>query len=164
MSANPSFPSWAERTGTWRAAGTATSADIEAHLRRCECATVRAMGTAVELPEHAEAIRRRDITFEEWSSGGLIGLVAADFGDPAGREALMTSVSVDPDCRRRGIGRALILQCIDHARREGFRRLRMVLRKSDVAAIALCREFGFDALTCGVEIVVVMLEMPAGRR
>ncbi len=152
-------PSWKERTGTWRAAGTATSADIESHLRRCAGESARPMGPAIDPAEQAGTIRRRDVTFEEWSSGGLIGLVAADLSDPSGKEALVTSVSVDPDCRRRGIGRALVGQCLEHVRREGFRRLRLVLRKSDGAAIALFRQAGFDEMACGVEIVVLMREM-----
>ena len=40
-----------------------------------------------------------------------------------------------------------------------YQRLRLVLRKSDGAAIALFRQAGFDEMACGVEIVVLMREM-----
>jgi putative acetyltransferase len=52
-------------------------------------------------------------------------------------------IGVHPDFQRRGIGRALMQHLIDHAKKNGLRRLELYVRSDNHAAQALYRGLGF---------------------
>src|SRR5512144_3190359 len=58
-------------------------------------------------------------------------------------EAQLLNLSVVPDARRRGLGRALLRRFIDDARRLGAEQLFLEVRPSNVAAIRLYETEGF---------------------
>ena len=58
-------------------------------------------------------------------------------------DAHVTTISVHPEWRRRGIGRRLLFGLAELAVRVGARRLTLEVRPSNVAALALYGEFGF---------------------
>lgn len=58
-------------------------------------------------------------------------------------EAHVTTISVHPDWRRRGIGRRLLLGLADLATAIGARRLTLEVRLGNTAAQAMYLEFGF---------------------
>jgi [ribosomal protein S18]-alanine N-acetyltransferase len=58
-------------------------------------------------------------------------------------EAQILNISVVPDARRLGLGRALVAQFIDDARRLGAEQCFLEVRVSNVAAIALYEAAGF---------------------
>lgn len=68
---------------------------------------------------------------------GLLGMQAA-FG-----EGYIHNVAVRADCRRRGIGRALLCAALDEARRRGVLRIALDVRASNGAAAALYEGCGF---------------------
>jgi ribosomal-protein-alanine N-acetyltransferase len=61
-------------------------------------------------------------------------------------EVQILDVAVHPALRRRGIGRALMSDALDAARARAAVRLFLEVRRSNAAAIALYRSFGFYAL------------------
>lgn len=61
-------------------------------------------------------------------------------------DAHVTTISVHPDWRRRGIGRQLLLALIDLATRIRARRMTLEVRASNEAAQALYRAFGFEVV------------------
>lgn len=79
--------------------------------------------------------------------------------DPAGRivgyisswfvlgEAEIHNVAVDPDCRRQGIGRALLAALLDAGRHEGIAAFSLEVRPSNEHARALYLALGF--VDCG---------------
>ena len=61
-------------------------------------------------------------------------------------EAQILNVSVVPDARRDGLGRALVNQFIDDARRLGAEQCFLEVRVSNIAAIALYESTGFTRI------------------
>lgn len=87
---------------------------------------------------------------EELGKG--IFLVAEQDGRTAGYvgcqtvldEGYITNVAVSPDCRRQGIGRALIEELAQRARAQGLSFVTLEARASNAPAIALYEGAGFD--------------------
>jgi ribosomal-protein-alanine N-acetyltransferase len=53
------------------------------------------------------------------------------------------SIAVDPEYRRRGVGRALILKALERLRKEGATAVRLEARKSNLGARAFYSALGF---------------------
>lgn len=61
-------------------------------------------------------------------------------------ELHVTNIAVHPDLRRRGLGRAMLAQTLDDARRRGFRLVVLEVRPSNVEALRLYESFGFHVI------------------
>jgi ribosomal-protein-alanine N-acetyltransferase len=61
-------------------------------------------------------------------------------------EAHISTLAVDPDCRRRHIGERLLLALIDCALSNGAMLLTLEVRVSNSAAQALYQKYGFEAV------------------
>lgn len=61
-------------------------------------------------------------------------------------DAHITTISVHPDWRRRGIARRLVLELVELARRLRARHMTLEVRPSNAAAQALYRGFGFEVV------------------
>lgn len=70
------------------------------------------------------------------SAGFILYRLAAD-------EAEILSVAVIPECRRRGIGKALLEDTLRHLYREGARSIHLEVEDSNAAAIGLYRGVEF---------------------
>ena len=95
-----------------------------------------------------------------WSYGNFRDALAAGYsaqvGEREGRvvvfgvmmrapgEAQILNLSVVPDARRQGLGRALLERFIDDALRAGAEQIFLEVRVSNLAAIALYRSAGFE--------------------
>jgi ribosomal-protein-alanine N-acetyltransferase len=101
----------------------------------------------------SEDLLRRELA-HAWS----VTLVAADSeADAAGREVLLgfivfwlvhdevhvLNIAVAEEARRRGIGRALMLEAADEGRRRGARLATLEVRRSNYPAIELYRTLGY---------------------
>ena len=90
-----------------------------------------------------------DMLREELGKG--IFLVAEQDGAVAGYvgcqtvldEGYITNVAVSPDCRRQGIGRALIAELTERAKRAGLAFVTLEARESNAPAITLYEGAGF---------------------
>src|SRR5512144_2025328 len=94
-----------------------------------------------------------------WTPGNFRDALAAGYcasvGEREGRivaygvlmlapgEAQLLNLSVVPDARREGLGRALLAQFIDDARRLGAEQMFLEVRVGNAAAIALYESAGF---------------------
>mgnify|MGYP003179068876 FL=1 len=58
-------------------------------------------------------------------------------------EGYITNVAVSPDCRRQGIGRALIAELVSRARAQDLAFVTLEVRASNAPAIALYKGAGF---------------------
>ena len=59
-------------------------------------------------------------------------------------EGYITNVAVSPDCRRQGVGRALIGTLVSHAGAQGLAVVTLEARTSNMPAIALYENAGFQ--------------------
>lgn len=62
-------------------------------------------------------------------------------------EVHILNIAVQPDCRRRGIGRALLGQTLAQARQTGAHRANLEVRSSNRVAIGVYRKFGFETVS-----------------
>lgn len=88
---------------------------------------------------------------------------------PAGSAAAdIQTIAVDPESRRQGLGRVLMLQLIAEARRRGATEVFLDVRADNPNAQELYRSLGFEALSIrkryykgGVDAIVMRLVIPA---
>ena len=71
-------------------------------------------------------------------------LLARPHGHPAFNGVIQLGLSVDPDHRRKGIGRALMQAAIEWARASGHRRLQLAAVTANRPAVALFESLGFQ--------------------
>jgi ribosomal-protein-alanine N-acetyltransferase len=64
-----------------------------------------------------------------------------------GAQAEILSVAVLPACRRRGIGKALIDECLRHLYRDGVHDIHLEVEDSNASAIALYRRVEFREIS-----------------
>lgn len=106
---------------------------------------------AVALPGHwTETMLRSDIVqpashyYLAWAKTGE----AVGFGGfwLIEDEAHLVVLAVEPACRQRGVGTALLWGLLQWAREQGARRMTLEVRADNEAALALYRRFGFVEL------------------
>lgn len=78
------------------------------------------------------------------------------------------TIAVAPDARRQGLGRVLMLQLINEARRRGAREVFLEVRADNPGAQDLYRSLGFEALSVrkryykgGIDALIMRLAVPA---
>src|SRR5437763_6761786 len=121
---------------------TATTADVHAHLARCDADFTPPLSARLDLGDYAAKLVKRAARFEAWDEGRLVGLVAA-YVTPGAPEAFISHVSVVSELRGRGVAAALVGDCIDRARRSGAATLTLEVATADRAAGRLYEKLGF---------------------
>lgn len=139
----------------------ADAAAIRAHLAQCCRSFVPPLDERVELSAYAEKIFARATTFEAWSQGVLVGLLAAYLNDRETRTGFITSVSVTSDFAGRGIAKELVQRCIAHARALGFAAIRLEVHPSNARALSLYSNAGFAEFERRTEAVLMILQLDA---
>lgn len=123
-------------------------ADVEATLDLFTAVATEGRWLATEAPLDCREVRARWRDLVATGEGLL--LVADESGVPVGLAALVGSVEpelgmlVRADRRRQGVGDALVLACLDWARRRGARRVVLHVFPHNPAAVALYRKHGFE--------------------
>jgi len=80
----------------------------------------------------------------ETADGRTIGLLLGLVGPDRPEEVAIVLVGVDPEMRRRGIGRALVERLLADAGARGARRVVAAVRPDDLPALAFFAALGFD--------------------
>jgi len=137
--------------------GSATREDIQVHLEECAGDFHPKLSQKVDIAEYSEKIRTLARTFEACSGDRLVGLVAVYMNDRVTRAGFITSVSVAGDFAGRGIASALLDLCLETARREGMRRIRLEVNGGSDGAIRIYCAIGFvelarDGATISMEL------------
>lgn len=121
----------------------ASAEEIAAHLRRCDENFVPRLSGRLDIAAYADKIAGSAVTFEAWTDGRLVGLVAAYLNDPARQAGFVTNVSVEAPFMGRGVGAALLDACLARARTDGFERLTLEVDGDNRRAIRFYEKFGF---------------------
>jgi GNAT superfamily N-acetyltransferase len=83
-----------------------------------------------------------------WEEGGsIIGNASLSEVESASGRFVLSNVAVDPDHRRRGIGRALVEATVDLARQRGATLLLLQVEPENFPAVHLYSDLGFQSLT-----------------
>ena len=121
---------------------TATTADVLAHLTRCDADFTPPLSARLDLRDYAAKLAERAARFEAWDGGRLVGLVAA-YVTPGASAAFISNVSVVSELRGRGVAAALVGDCIDRARGSGAAMLKLEVATADRAAGRFYEKLGF---------------------
>jgi ribosomal-protein-alanine N-acetyltransferase len=87
-------------------------------------------------------LRRKNYLIKAEIDGAIAGYALVFTAKNSGW-ARLYAIGVDPFYRRRGVGRALLAEAIDYARRIGKRRIFLEVRADNLPAIRLYEKFGF---------------------
>lgn len=120
----------------------ASAPAIATHLRRCDDDFIPPLSDRVDIDEYSRKIAGRAMRFEAWSNDSLVGLVAAYF-DADRQTAYITTVSVDPEYRKRGIASRLLGQCVAYAQERGHSGVLLEVDSENGPAMDLYEEMGF---------------------
>ncbi len=128
---------------------------ITKHLRACDASFTPSLSDRLDLSGYAQKIAGKAKCFEAWVEGELVGLVAAYCNDPERRNAFVTSVSVLPGWKGRGLASQLLSQCIDYAETSGFERIVLEVGAQNFPALRLYQKHGFLADSkCGKSVIM----------
>jgi ribosomal-protein-alanine N-acetyltransferase len=84
---------------------------------------------------------------EAGSTGAVVGYVVSDTTPNYGRDiGHVKDLAIHPDARRRGLGRTLLGRALDALGAEGAALVKLEVRASNDAAVALYRSEGFEPL------------------
>jgi ribosomal protein S18 acetylase RimI-like enzyme len=96
--------------------------------------------------------------FGAFVSGSLVGTAAVAWPSKllsSRHKTNLWGVFVSPRCRRRGLGRALVLRAVGHAFENGVRRVNLQVYVPNTEAVSLYASLGF--VQCGFEPEAVCL-------
>jgi ribosomal protein S18 acetylase RimI-like enzyme len=139
--------------------GTASAEDIQAHLEECNSDFSPNLSLKVHIGDYSRKLRALAKTFEAWSGTALVGLVAVYMNDPDTRIAFITSVSVSREFVGQGVASKLLRHCLNKARQEGMKALRLEVSVESREAIRLYGKFGFSEIVRRGETVSMELEL-----
>lgn len=121
----------------------ASEDEIAAHLRVCDESFIPPLSSRVEIGGYAHKIAKKAQRFEAWANGELVGLLATYCNAPDRSLAFITSVSILPHWRGRGLASQLLADCIAHVCGLGFARLELEVGQDNGGAIELYKKYGF---------------------
>ncbi len=135
--------------------------EIADHLRQADGSFVPPLSDRVEIDAYAEKLVRVGRRYEAWAEGQLVGLVAGYLDDPAA--GFISSVSVIPSWKRKGIGNALLAAFITHACVAGIRTVRLEVYRENDAALRLYRTLGFSEVNRSGDTLTMFMELDGAR-
>lgn len=122
---------------------TATEEYIYSHLMECKDSFIPPLDKKVNIRDYSKKIAELSITFEAWTEGVLIGLIAAYFNDTETQLGYITNVSIIKEQKNKGITSELLENCIKYARQNNFKEIILEVHKDNTPAINLYEKFNF---------------------
>ncbi len=141
---------------------TATSAQIAQHLRACSHLFLPPLHEKVDIDAYADKMARHAQRFEAWdpTENIPVALVCTYFNDPAKQHGFITNVSTLGGYSGRGIGFALMTQCIQFGKESRFSDIQLEVHPQSVSAIRLYQKCGFEAVASTPTSVAMRLSLP----
>ena len=129
----------------------ASVSEIAKHLKAVSNFFIPPLHEVVEIENYAVKIFNFAETFEAWSQGKLIGLVAAYLNDFNNKLGFITSVSVIKEFTKLGISSILLDMCINVAIENKLKVIKLEVHKKNDNAIALYEKKGFIKTTMALK-------------
>lgn len=137
----------------------ASHEQLVAHLRSCDQGFLPPLSSRVELFGYASKLQIAARRFEAWDSAQVVGLVAAYFDGPVERTAFITSVSVLPTYKGRGIAAQLIEKCLQQVRIQEFNTVKLEVNSQSQAAVGLYKKYGFACTSINGDTLTMILKI-----
>jgi ribosomal protein S18 acetylase RimI-like enzyme len=103
------------------------------------------MGLAnFDLDSYVEKLLSNAVVLVHIEESSIRGIIAFYCNNPNREFAFITQLCVDPQSRRRGIAKSLVLQSITCASLRGFREMRLEVNENNAAAVKLYASLGFS--------------------
>jgi ribosomal protein S18 acetylase RimI-like enzyme len=141
--------------------GSAGTAQIVEHLERCDSDFNPPLSRRVDITAYARKIADNAVTFEAWTNGSLVGLVAAYCNDSATKVAHITSVSILSAQTGHGIGGELLDRCLAYARAYGMDKVSLEVGTDNARAIRMYEARGFVTRVAGTPFTRMTLILEA---
>lgn len=125
----------------------ASVAEITEHLKAASKFFIPPLHETVDIDKYSEKIFNLAETFEAWSDGKLIGLIAAYLNDFKNKCGFITSVSVNKEFMSQGISSILIDMCIKNAIEKKMKEVSLEVHQLNDKAIALYKKKDFLGTT-----------------
>ncbi len=135
------------------------AAQIRAHLEACDAGFIPRLSDRVDIADYAGKLAAGAHRFEAWEGGELVGLVAVYCNAPDRRQAFITSVSVLPNARGRGIASQLVERCVTATRHASFGRLDLEVGAENEGARALYGKLGFCVVAEADGVTMMSIEL-----
>jgi ribosomal protein S18 acetylase RimI-like enzyme len=116
----------------------------------------------VDVNSNATKLRATARTFEAWSQGHVVGLVAVYCNVPESR-MFISSVSVDQEFRRHGIARTLLVLAICDSDARGMAEMQLEVDSRATPAVMLYQELGFTTSRTDGPNVLMIRHRPLDR-
>ena len=137
----------------------ASEAKIAEHLSHCDADFALPLSGRADINDYAKKIVSKATTFEAWSGGTLVGLVAAYCNDSEKRIAYITNVSVLREWAGQGIASRLVNQCAKFVKTLGMRQISLQVASADMSAVTLYEKCGFIAGKANAPFVTMNLHL-----
>jgi ribosomal protein S18 acetylase RimI-like enzyme len=138
----------------------ATADEIAAHLRACDHDFVPTLSSRVDLTAYACKLVSHAMRLETWSGKTLVALAVIYCNDRETHRAYLSSLSVLPEWRGRGLALQLLAAGFAAARAAGMETMALQVGRANIAAIALYRRAGFVPGDCEGDHLAMHLSLP----
>jgi ribosomal protein S18 acetylase RimI-like enzyme len=124
------------------ALSTASVEALIAHLEACDKEFDPPLSSYVDIRSYAVKIKTYAMLFEVWQGDILKALLAA-YVDRKAETIFITDLSVTSDLHGQGVAHDLMQRCLDHAKTNGFRRIRLEVWNNNGRAMSFYIKQGF---------------------
>ncbi|MBJ7429337.1 MAG: GNAT family N-acetyltransferase [Bacteroidia bacterium] len=118
------------------------NSDILEHLKKCNDQFIPPLSSRVSIDEYSVKIFEKAIRFELWDGLKLIGLTAA-YKNNESNSLFITNVSVEKEFSGNGLANKLIEEVINYCKTNGYKSIKLEVKKNNFKAISLYTKFNF---------------------
>lgn len=142
----------------------ASKDEIAEYLLSCDKDFIPPLNTRVKIVDYAKKIVDKAMRFEAWTSGQLVGLVAAYCNDKENQIAYITSVNVVSTSTGKGIASHLISRCVEYAKGVEMVQVSLEVDKGNAPAIRLYEKCGFIICLNKMSVITMSLNLRNGEQ
>lgn len=144
----------------WHPDITISYSSLVDHLRRFGDMLPKPLSGRLDLDDYAAKLHERADIALAYLNNRVVGLIALYANDLVTKACHIPLVAVDPETRRRGVGKALVLRALARARARGMTSANLNVLPSNGTAIALYRSFRFRVIRSNQDRLLMQVELP----
>lgn len=133
--------------------------EVRRHFCGCGGRFLSRLTEKVDIQAYTHKIVKQAVKFEAWEELELAGLLACYCNYKEERVAYITSLSVLPGYRRRGLAGRLLADCVSYASENKFSSISLEVDRENCTAVNFYREVGFRPEGIGGSILLMSLAL-----